>query len=160
MGLLAVNKRILAQSTTLPGIVMQQQQQSGYFRILGGGNPKVILGEQDLMVYANYMEIATQSLVSQNTVNNLPSVDIKLSFAGTAVYNIQAQAIWSGKDVAIASNWNASLPYAQRKGMHQGMWQQLRVNGLYGANPEEGEGILKYYRGNCHTVDSARSVYE
>jgi hypothetical protein len=44
--------------------------------------------------------------------------------------------------LAAAGGWNVALPEAQRLGMRQGIFQQLRNCLLYGMNPAGGEGLL------------------
>jgi len=140
--LLAPSKVNLLPSRTLPGVVLQYQQLSGFARLLAGGNLRVILDKFDKAAYVNYMDINTKVAISQNVVNQLPSVDIKLKQAQTATYMAQIQAAWSDWDVGSASIWNVSLIEAQRLGMRQGIYQQIRNGALYGNNPLNGEGLL------------------
>lgn len=54
-------------------------------------------------------------------------------------------------------NWNFALPEAQRLGMRQGIFQQLRSALLYGMNPAGGEGLLNTAGATTETLpaDSA-----
>ena len=129
-------------SFTLPGTVMQFQQASGFESLLANGAIDVKLNEFDKYAYVHYADIRTKASVGQNYSNQLPSVSIELDFAQTATYLHQVNATWNRRDVGSVSQWNFDLVNAQRYGMRQGIYQNIRNAALYGINPSLGEGIL------------------
>ena len=127
---------------TMPGTVMSFQQASGFESLLSKGGIKVMLNEFDKYAYVHYADIRTKAAAGQNYANQLPSVDIELDFGQTATYLHQVNATWNRRDVGSVSQWNFNLVEAQRYGMRQGIYQNIRNAALYGLNPSLGEGIL------------------
>lgn len=74
--------------------------------------------------------------------NQLPSVALDAKMISTPTYLFRCRGIYDHHDMAAAGNWNFALPEAQRLGMRQGIFQQLRSALLYGMNPAGGEGLL------------------
>jgi hypothetical protein len=140
--LLAASRVNVLPSRTLPGTLLQYQQASGFESLLGGDGLKVILDEYDKAVYVNVMDIRTKAAIGQNAGNQLPSVDIELHQIQTPTYLLQIQAAWNHRDVGSAAQWNVDLVQAQKFGMRQGLYQQIRNASLYGNQPALGEGLL------------------
>jgi hypothetical protein len=142
MGIIAPSHVKVHPSYVIPELILQYQQASGAFNILPGEEPMVRLGEGDMYVYVNKVDIRTKTAAGQSNYNVLPGADIAMSYVSTPTYLIRTQANYDHHDVAAASSWNVSLPEAQRLGMRQGIFQQLRNALLYGFNPANGEGLL------------------
>jgi len=132
----------VSPSYTMPGTVMSFQQASGFESLLSQGGIKVMLNEFDKYAYVHYADIRTKAAAGQNYANQLPSVDIELDFGQTATYLHQVNATWNRRDVGSVAEWNFNLVDAQRFGMRQGIYQNIRNAALYGINPSLGEGIL------------------
>ena len=129
-------------SYIMPEILLQYQQASGAFETLGGGDPLVRLGEGDLYAYIKAMDVRTKTQSGQSAVNSIPSVSVTARMISTPTYLIRTRAEYDHHDQAAMNNWGASLVEAQRLGMRQGTFQQLRNALLYGFNPVNGEGLL------------------
>jgi hypothetical protein len=127
---------------TLPGVLLPYSQASGAFDLLPSGEPMVRLGEGDLMVYANRVDIRTKMAAGQSSANELPSVEIVMSQINTATYNQRVVAQYDHHDTSAMAQRGMSIVQAQRLGMWQGHMQLARQALLYGYNPANGEGIV------------------
>lgn len=129
-------------SFVMPEMIIQQQQASGAFDLLATGNPMPRLGQGDLYVYVKRLDIRTKVASGQTAYNALPSVSLNAEMISTPTYLFRNRAEYDHHDTAAAGNWGIALPEAQRLGMRQGIFQQLRNSLLFGVNPANGEGIL------------------
>lgn len=129
-------------SLVLPEAIIQYQQASGAFELLAGSNPMVRLGEGDLYVYIKKFDIRTRVAAGQPAYNQLPSVSIGANMIMTPTYLTRVRAEYDHHDTAAAGNWGMSIVEAQRLGMRQGIFQQMRNALLYGYNGANGEGLL------------------
>lgn len=134
---------IVNPSYIAPEMIIGYQQASGAFETIASGNPQVRLGVGDQYVYMRRLDIRTQTTSSQSgNGNQLPSVALDAKMISTPTYLFRCRGIYDHHDMAAAGNWNFALPEAQRLGMRQGIFQQLRSALLYGMNPAGGEGLL------------------
>jgi hypothetical protein len=129
-------------SFTEPDMIVTTAQASGYLDIFADRKPRVKLGEGDLFVYLNRIDIRTQVAAGQSAYNLLPSATITADYLQTATYLLRVRAEYDHHDLAAAGRWNVSLPAAQSLGMRQGVFQYARVMGLYGANAANYEGVM------------------
>jgi hypothetical protein len=129
-------------SYVLPEFLLQYQQASGAFETIATGNPMVRLGEGDLFVYAKKMELRTKVASGQTAYNQLPSVETITSMIQTPTYLQRIRAEYDHHDTAAAAKWGYSIVDAQRLGMRQGHFGNVRNALLYGFNPANGEGLL------------------
>ncbi|HET8686813.1 MAG TPA: hypothetical protein VFM18_09125 [Methanosarcina sp.] len=129
-------------SMVVPEILMQYNQPSGVFEAFAGSAPEVKIGSEDLTVYVRRLDIRTATVSSAQAPNQLPSVSINANLISTPTYLVRTRAEFDHHDTAQAGNWGFSLPEAQRLGMRQGIFQQMRLAGLYGMNPSNGEGLM------------------
>lgn len=135
--------QIVAPSYVAPDLIMSYQQASGAFELLADRKPLVRLGTGDQYVYMRRMDIRTQVEGMQSgNANQLPSVSMEMRMLSTPTYLFRSRGIYDHHDLAAAGNWGVALPEAQRLGMRQGIFQQLRNALLYGMNPAGGEGLL------------------
>lgn len=125
-----------------PELIIKYAQASGAFSILQGAKPRVKLGQGDLYVYINSLDLTTDSMASQSASNFLPSASLIASYNSTQTYLIRTRAIYDHHDMQAASNYAVALPQAQDLAMRQGIVQQMRTGLLYGFTPANGEGIL------------------
>lgn len=125
-----------------PDILLPYQQASGAWELLEGGKPRVKLGSDDLKVYIKKFDIRTRAQGGQSASNQLPSVSINAELIGTPTYLVRTRAEYDHHDTSAFSQWGAGIAEAQRLGMRQGIFQQLRIMLLYGMHPENGEGLL------------------
>lgn len=132
----------VSPSYVLPEVIMQFQQASGAFELLGGSEPQVRLNEGDLYAYLRRFDIRTKVAAGQHAFNQLPSVSVVGTQLSTPTYLIRVRAEYDHHDLAASSNWGISLIEAQRLGMRQGIFQQMRNSLLYGFNPANGEGLV------------------
>lgn len=132
----------LHPSYVMPEIILQYQQASGAFETLQGGEPLTRLGQGDLVAYIKRFDVRTDVASGQSAFNQLPSVSITPSMISTATYLIRVRAEYDHHDIAAFGNWGASLVEAQRLGVRQGVFQQMRTALLYGFNASNGEGLL------------------
>lgn len=142
MALLAPAFTVVNPSYVEPGIIMPYAQASGAFDTIGGGEPRVRLGEGDLFVYRKRMDLRTSIAAGQAGFNQLPGVAIALSQIQTPTYLLQVRAEYNHHDEAAAQQWGVSLPEAYRLGMRQAHFQLARNSLLYGINPQNGEGLI------------------
>lgn len=125
-----------------PDLILPYSQASGWSETLMGGAPRVKLGEDDLLVYMKRLDLRTKMLSGTASPNQLPGVSIVASQLSTPTYNTRCRAEYDHHDVAAAGRWGFALPEAYRLGMWQGHFQLARDAGLYGFNPQLGEGLL------------------
>ncbi|EAA3682992.1 DUF2184 domain-containing protein, partial [Salmonella enterica subsp. houtenae] len=134
---------IVNPSYIAPEMILGYQQASGAFETIASGNPQVRLGVGDQYAYMRRLDIRTQTTSSQSgNGNQLPSVALDAKMISTPTYLFRCRGIYDHHDMAAAGNWNFALPEAQRLGMRQGIFQQLRSALLFGMNPAGGEGLL------------------
>jgi len=126
----------------MPEVLLQYQQVSGAFDTLAGGDPMVRLSDGDLYAYIKRFDIRTKAAAGQSAMNQLPSVSITANMISTPTYLIRTRAEYDHHDTAAMGRWGASIVEAQRLGMRQGTFQQMRQALLYGFHPENGEGLL------------------
>ena len=125
-----------------PELIVTYAQASGAFAALQGGKPRVKLGNGDLYVYLNSLDLRTETWSGQSSANFLPSATLVADYHSTQTYLIRTRAIYDHHDMAAAAGWNVSLPAAQDLAMRQGIFQQMRTSLLYGFSPANGEGLL------------------
>jgi len=125
-----------------PGLILPYAQASGAFDLLEGGQPRARIGQEDLWVYMSRVDVRTQIAGGQSSYNQLPGVAIAFSQIMTPSYLIRVRSEYDHHDTAAAGNWKASLPELYRRGSRQAHFQQARNLLLYGANPQDGEGLL------------------
>lgn len=125
-----------------PDLIITQAQVSGAFNALPDGKPRVKLGNGDLFVYVNSLDIRQETVASQSLANKYPSATLKANYFSTATYMIGARATYNHRDMAAAANYAVSLPAAQKLAVQQGIFQQMRNALLYGFNPSNNEGLL------------------
>lgn len=142
MGNIATSWVQVHPSLMEPGLIIQINQASGAFDALASGNPRVMLGEEDLYVYMRRVDIRTKMASGQSAYNSLPSVGTNFELASTATYLQRVRAEYDHHDTAQVSKWGTSIVEVQRLGMRQGHFQLLRNSLLYGMNPANGEGLL------------------
>lgn len=125
-----------------PELILPVAQASGAFDLLEGGQPRTRLSEGDLWVYMKRIDIRTSMASGAAGFNQLPGVNITLSQIQAPTYLLRVRSQYDHQDEAAASRWGISLPQAYRLGMRQGHFQLARNLLLYGANPQNGEGLL------------------
>ena len=128
-------------SYIMPEILLQYQQASGAFALLAGGEPMARLSDGDLYAYIKKFDIRTKVAAGQVAYNGLPSVSVVANMISTPSYLIRTRAEYDHHDTAAMARWGASIVEAQRLGMRQGTFQQMRNALLYGFNPQNGEGM-------------------
>jgi hypothetical protein len=126
----------------LPGVILPYYQASGAFELLADGDPRIMLGEEDLAIYVNRADIRTKMGSGQSSYNQLPSIDIVMSQNSTATYLMQVRAEFGHHDTAALARYNMGIDQAQTLGMQQAHFQLDRIALLYGMNPANGEGIV------------------
>lgn len=142
MGLIAPAVRLVNPAFVEPELIVQINQATGAFDLLGERKPRVRLGEGDLAVYARTVALRTKINSGQAAYNQLTSCDIVAGYIGTATYLNRVRAEFDHHDTAAAANYNIALPEAHRLGMDQAHFQLLRSQLLFGNNPVFGEGLL------------------
>lgn len=132
----------LNPSYTMPELLLPYSQASGAFECLPKGEPMVRLGEGDLVVYMNRVDVRTKMTAAQAAANELPSVSVVLSQISTPSYLLRVRAEYDHHDTAAMSRRGVSIVSAQRLGMRQGHFQLMRSMLLQGMNPAAGEGLI------------------
>lgn len=125
----------------MPEIIMQYAQASGFTELLAGRDLMPRLGEADLRVYAKSLALRTQVLGQQVASNVLPTVTLQPQEYSTPSYLLRVHAEYDHHDIAAAGAWGVGLPEAQRMGMRQAIFQQVRSANLFGMGGA-GEGLL------------------
>lgn len=142
MGMAATSWVITGPSFMEPELILQQNQASGAFDALAGGNPRVKIGSEDKNVYIRRLDVRTKVQINQAAGNLLPSATIVPSLISAPTYLQRVRAEYDHHDTAMAAQWGTSIVEAQRLAMRQGHFQLLRNNLLYGVLPANGEGLL------------------
>lgn len=124
-----------------PDIILPYAQASGAFDLIEGGKPRIRLSEGDLYVYMKRIDLRTSMLTGTAAPNQLPGVSIQMSQISAPTYLLRVRAEYDHHDVAAAGRWGFGLPEAYRLGMRQAHFQLARNFLLYGANPQNGEGL-------------------
>ena len=125
-----------------PEILLPYAQASGAFDLIEGAAPRTRLAEDDLWVYMKRVDIRTQIAAGAAGFNQLPGVSFNFSMISTPSYLLQVRSEYNHHDQAAAARWGASLPELYRLGMRQAHFQLARNLLLYGANPQNGEGLI------------------
>jgi hypothetical protein len=129
-------------SYIMPEILLPYNQASGAFDTLATRDPMVRLSDGDLYAYIKQFSIRTKVAAGQSAYNSLPSVSVTANMISTPTYLIRTRAEYDHHDTAAMGRWGASIVEAQRLGMRQGTFQQMRNALLYGFNASNGEGLL------------------
>ena len=125
-----------------PDLLLQYSQPSGFIDLLAGGEPRVKIAEDDLLVYIKTLNLRSKVAAGTTGFNELPGVDITAQMISTATYLVQASAQYNHHDTAAGGRWGFSTVDAYRLGLMQGFYQMARDAALYGFNPQNGEGFL------------------
>ncbi len=125
----------------MPEIIMQYAQASGFTELLAGRDLMPRLGEADLRVYAKSLALRTQVAQGQVASNVLPTVTLQPQEYSTPSYLLRVHAQYDHHDIAAGGAWGVGVPEAQRLGMRQAIFQQVRTLALFGGTGA-GEGIL------------------
>ena len=128
-------------SFMMPEVVLQYQQASGFAESLAGREVLPRLGEGDLAVYGKALELRTQVAGGQVAYNALPSVTLVAHQFSTPTYLWRVRAEYDHHDMSQAAQWGVALAEAQRMGMRQAIFQQVRTAALFGSGAT-GEGLL------------------
>lgn len=136
-GFITVNPHYMA-----PEAVVKFNQASGAFNLLHGRRPEVRLGEGDLAVYMNTVDVRTKAAAGQQSYEDLPSVSVILDYISTPTYLLRNRYNFNHHDASAAATRNVSIDSALRLGSRQGIAQLLRNMLLYGVNAANGEGLL------------------
>lgn len=128
-------------SFILPELILQYSQASGFTDVLAGRSLMPRLGDGDLYVYAKKIDLRTKAAAGQVAYNALPGVTVSASMVSTPTYLVRARAEYDHHDTQQAGVWGVSLPEAQRLGMRQAIFQQVRSAALFGMG-NAGEGLL------------------
>lgn len=142
MGVVSPSYVNIHPSYTLPEAIMPYSQLSGAFETLPDGKILTRLGEGDLAVYVNRVDVRTKVNANQTAVNQLPSCEVVLSQISTPTYLLQVRAEYDHHDTAAMGRRGYSIVEAQRLAMRQGHFQLARSALLQGFNPVNGEGLL------------------
>ena len=133
---------IINPSFQEPGFIMPVFQASGAFQLLDGEAPANRLGQGDLYVYIKRMEVRTQMANGQAAYEMLPSTSTAMEMIQAPSYLQRVRAEWNHLDAESFGKWGMDIQNTNRFGMRQGHYQLLRINLLYGTNPQNGEGIV------------------
>lgn len=125
-----------------PEILLQYSQASGFMDTLAGGELRIRLAEDDLLVYMKQLNLRTKMAAGQSSMNELPGVDIAASMISTPTYLFKTRSQYDHHDVAAGGRWGFSVPEVYRLGMRQANFQLARDATLFGMQPQNGEGIL------------------
>ena len=125
-----------------PELIVTYAQGSGFARTLAGGAPRVRLGEDDLFVYVNRLDIRTASVASQFGATWLPSVSLSTNYEQAQTYVLQVRNNYDGQDVRAAGRYNFGLPQAIELGQRQAINQGARSLCIYGYDASNGEGLM------------------
>jgi hypothetical protein len=125
-----------------PEFLVQYSQASGFIDLLADGQMRVRLSEDDLLVYMKQLNVRTKMAASQAGSQELPSVDIQATMIEAPTYLLQVRNQYNHHDVAAGARWGFAVPEAYRLGGRQANFQLARDFNLFGANPQNGEGII------------------
>jgi hypothetical protein len=142
MALIAPTYEIVQPSYMMPDIIMPYSQESGAFNLLAGGQPRVMIGTEDLVVYMKRLDVRTKTSLGQAAYNVLNGPDIVASMIQAPTYLIRVHTEYDHHDQAAAGRWGFSLADATRLANQQAVVNISRTLLLYGGNPANGEGLL------------------
>lgn len=125
-----------------PDAIITYAQPSSCFSLLENGEPRVKIGQADLNVYINSIDIRSQAFNSQFQPSLLPSASLVGTYGQTQTYNVIVRCEYGPDDTAAASAYNISLPQALDFANKQGIYQGMRSMLLYGVNTNNGEGLV------------------
>ena len=125
-----------------PELIVQYAQASGFMETMAGGAPRVRIGKDDLYVYINALNIATEATVSQFGANWLPSTSLQAEYEQAQTYVLRNRNNYDDAMERAAARYNVSLPNALELGQRQGIFQRLRDMYWYGVIAANNEGIL------------------
>lgn len=128
-------------SYMMPELILQYSQASGFTDALAGRSLMPRLGDGDLYVYAKKIGLRTKVAGGQVAYNQLPSVTVDASMISTPTYLLRARAEYDHHDTQQAGVWGVALPEAQRLGMRQAIFQQIRSAALFGMG-QSTEGLM------------------
>lgn len=134
--------KIIHPSFMEPEIILPYAQASGAFDLIEGGEPRVRIASDDVMVYMKRVDIRTQIAAGQSSYEQLPGVSFSFDLIEMPTYLFRLRAEYNHHDQAAAARWGASLPELYRLGGRQAMFQNARIALLYGMNPQNGEGLM------------------
>src|ERR1700744_1470419 len=132
----------VSPSFSEPDLIITYAEAAGAFGALEGGSPRTKIGNDDLYVYINSLDLRTEAMASQAAPNFLPAATLVGDYYSTPTYLLRVRAQWDHHDTAAAANYAVSLPHAQELAQRQGIFQLGRIALLYGLNPANGEGLL------------------
>jgi hypothetical protein len=142
MTLIAPAYETINPSLMLPELILPYSQVSGAFELLPEGQPRVMLGEDDMAVFIRRLDVRTKTAAGQSAYNMLPSPDIVASMISTPTYLVRVRAEYDHHDVAAAGRYGFSLTEATRLANQQAIVNTARTALLYGFNPANGEGLV------------------
>ncbi len=125
-----------------PDLIITYAQASGFMGTMEKSRPRVKIGNDDLWVYVNKLDIRTSAQTSQAGMNWLPSASIQAEFSSVQTYLLRNREVWDDEMMRAAGRYNVSLPNAAEEGMRQGIFQRLRSMYLYGVVAANNEGLL------------------
>jgi len=125
-----------------PEILLQYSQASGFVDLLADSQLRVRLAEDDLIVYMKQLNLRTKMAAGTASMNELPGVNITASMLSTPTYLLKVRSQYDHHDVAAGGRWGFSVPEGYRLGMRQANFRLARDFCLYGANPQNGEGLV------------------
>ena len=125
-----------------PEILMQYSLPSGFEETLAGGEMRVRLGEDDLVVYARQLNLRTKNAAAQGSMNELPGINIIATLLQTPTYLLKIRSEFDHHTIRQGNNWGFNAVDGYRLGMRQANFQTARDACFYGMNPQNGEGLL------------------
>jgi hypothetical protein len=132
----------ITPSFSEPELIVQYAQASGFMQTMEKGKLRIRMGQDDLAVYVNSLNIQTESVASQFGSNWLPSVSLQAEFEQALTYVLRNRNNYDDSMERAAARYNVSLPNALELGQRQGIYQQLRSMYWYGYNASNNEGLL------------------
>ncbi len=127
---------------TDPELIITYAQASGFMETMEKGEPRVRLGNDDLYVYVNRLDVRTESVASQFGSNWLPSASLQAEYEQAQTYLLRNRNNYDRHMIRAAGQYNVGLPEATELAQRQGINQQLRSMYLYGYNAANNEGLL------------------
>lgn len=125
-----------------PELIITYAQGSGFARTMAGGAPRVKLGDDDLYVYVNRLDIRTAAVAGQFGATWLPSASLVAEYEQAQTYVLKNRNDYDSQAVRAAGRYAVSLPEATELGQRQGIYQAARSLYLYGYNAANNEGLL------------------
>lgn len=142
MGIQASAFVITHPSFIEPEIMLQYSLVSGFVDLYADSQLRVRIAEDDLLVYMKSLTLRTKVASGTAAYNELPGVDVAAQMISTPTYLFRTRSQYDHHDVAAGGRWGYSVPQAYSLGMRQGNFQLCRDAGLYGMNPQNGEGLV------------------